>query len=180
MRAQRSEQPDPAPRRRVSWLGWLALTLSVLIGAAFALRRRRPALPASPASTEPPRPTSAPGRHAAPAAGSEAPPSTEAPATPQSVPTEPPVLAGPTAPAGPSETGEIDGGADGAGLEALVRVSGLGRRSAEALVVAGIVSLRALAASEVPALGEALDAAGVKRSATLATWPQQARRLLDT
>ena len=96
------------------------------------------------------------------------------------VPTVPTALAEPTAPAGPSETGEIDGGADGAGLEALVRVSGLGRRSAEALVVAGIVSLRALAASEVPALGEALDAAGVKRSATLATWPQQARRLLDT
>ena len=177
MRAQRSEQPDPAPRRRVSWLGWLALTLSVLIGAAFALRRRHPALPALPASTEPPRPTSATGRHAAPAAGSEASPSTEPPATPQSVPTVP---TEPTAPAGPSETGEIDGGADGAGLEALVRVSGLGRRSAEALVVAGIVSLRALAASEVPALGEALDAAGVKRSATLATWPQQARRLLDT
>ena len=167
----------------MSWLGWLALLLSVLIGAAFALRRRRPALPAS---TEPPRPTPATGRHAAPAAGSEAPPSTEAPATPQSeppvppVPTEPTEPTGPSAPAGPSGTGEIDGGADGAGLEELVRVSGLGRRSAEALAVAGIVSLRALAASEVPALGEALDAAGVKRSATLATWPQQARRLLDS
>ena len=66
-----------------------------------------------------------------------------------------------------------------AGPEQLVRVSGLGRRSAEALVQAGITSLEALAVSDGAALGEALDAAGVKRSATLATWPQQARRLLD-
>ncbi len=66
----------------------------------------------------------------------------------------------------------------GAGLDELVRVSGLGRRSAEALVVAGIASLADLAGADDATIGGALDAAGVRRSATLSTWANQARHLL--
>ena len=158
MRAERSEQPDLVPRRRARWLGWIVVTLSVVVGAAFAMRRRRPALPAFVPQAPPP---SAAGRHAAP------------------VPVAPRLDPGPRTPAVVEPVAQpVAQPVAGAGREQLIRVSGLGRRSAEALVLAGIASLEALAASDAPALRAALDAAGVKRSATLATWPQQAQRLL--
>jgi len=175
MRAERSEQPDLVPRRRARWLGWIVVTLSVLVGAAFALRRRRPALPAFVPQAPPP---SAAGRHAAPvpvAPRLDPGPRTPAVVEPVAQPDAPPLAQSVAQPLAQPVAQPVAG----AGREQLTRVSGLGRRSAEALVLAGIASLEALAASDAPALRAALDAAGVKRSATLATWPQQAQRLLE-
>lgn len=106
-----------------------------------------------------------------PVAEPTAEPVTEPVAEPLSAPTAEPAAV--PAVTTPSPSGR------GAGLAQLVRVSGLGRRSAEALVVAGIASLEDLAAADPTALAAALDAAGVKRSATVTSWPQQAARLLD-
>lgn len=153
MRAERQVQSRRRPGRRGAWLLWLVpvlSVLSVLTGAVVAARRVRPALPS--------------------AAGSQARPQ------PQSRPRPQPEPLKPVEP----EREPVVGPADhGTGIDQLLRVSGLGRRSAQALVVVGISSLADLADSDVPALGAALDAAGVTRSATLATWPSQAQRLLQ-
>lgn len=186
MRAERSEQLDRAPRRQAPWLGWVVLTMSVLVGAAFALRRRQPALPALPAAVEQRRPPSAAGRRGAPVPapprlehgpgrGAVFEPAVEPVFEPVFEPTVEPV----SEPVSEPDVPPVARPVMGVGREQLVRVSGLGRRSAEALVLAGIASLEALAASDGQALGDALDAAGVQRSATLATWPRQARRLLE-
>jgi predicted flap endonuclease-1-like 5' DNA nuclease len=63
--------------------------------------------------------------------------------------------------------------------EALLAVSGIGRRSAAALAAAGIGDLRALADADTDTLARALEGAGLRRSPTLASWPTQARRLVD-
>lgn len=78
----------------------------------------------------------------------------------------------PTDASGPTDT------PDAAAVAELSRVSGLGRRSAEALVAGGVRTLADLAARTDDELAAVLDAAGVRRSTTLATWPSQARRLV--
>lgn len=56
-------------------------------------------------------------------------------------------------------------------------MSGIGHRSAEALVAAGIDSLDRLAATDDAGLVAALEVAGLGRSTTLSSWASQARRL---
>jgi|GEM_PF-5270520 len=126
----------------------LLTVMAVGVGAWFALRRRAPALPAFVEETRPATPV----------------PSASGPTTVTPVPEADPVS--PTAP-------------DGAGqaAEELRRVSGIGRRSAEALVVSGVDSLDRLAGTDDASLVAALDAAGLQRSATLSSWASQARRL---
>lgn len=97
---------------------------------------------------------------------------TTAPAPPD-VPHAPTVPA-PAAPAVPGPT--ADGDTDPR-VEELARVSGLGRRSAEALVAAGVTSLGELADSDDTALAAALDAAGLPHATTMSSWPGQAGRL---
>ncbi|WP_336923907.1 hypothetical protein [Aquipuribacter sp. SD81] len=83
-------------------------------------------------------------------------------------PAAPPSLATATAP----ESATASVGDD------LTRVQGVGTRSAEALAAAGIGDLRALSEASAAQVGDALDAAGLRRSPTFATWPGQARDLL--
>lgn len=101
------------------------------------------------------------------------------------VATAPDVTDTPDAPDTPGPTGSPEGAAapdadtpEAAAVAELSRVSGLGRRSAEALVAGGVRTLADLAARTDDELAAVLDAAGVRRSTTLATWPSQARRLL--
>jgi len=134
------------------------LLVCLAVGAWTALQRRGTTAPAPP---DVPHAPTVPAP-AAPAA---------APASPAAAPASPEAPAGPAAP-GPT----ADGGTD-ARVEELARVSGLGRRSAEALVVAGITSLGELADSDDTALAGALDAAGLPHATTMSSWPGQARRL---
>lgn len=83
-------------------------------------------------------------------------------------------------PTGPDDVADgAEAGPDGSAVAELSRVSGLGRRSAEALVAGGVTTLAELAGRSDEELAAVLDAAGVQRSTTLATWPSQARRLLE-
>jgi predicted flap endonuclease-1-like 5' DNA nuclease len=207
MRAQRDDGPDRTRgRRRAGFLTWAGVVVAVVLAAAFALRGRRPAVPAflaqqRPAADPPAPPAVLPpedSEHGAPPRSRHlATPSPEPLVEPVAEPAIEPVIGSVSEPVSepvlepvlepvPEPVAEPvvapvpapPAGRAGGGLSQLVRVSGLGRRSAEALVVAGIASLEALAASDPAALAAALDAAGVKRSATLATWPQQAAKLL--
>lgn len=185
MAAARAREADTGPRddgrgRRPggdAWAAWarrgpvggLVLVLAVLAGVVFLLRGRRPALPApTPTPSVSQAPAPAPATAPVPAATTDAAVTPGAPAPSPSPEPNPEPHPDPAPPARP----------DGAGLDELVRVSGLGRRSAEALVVAGIASLADLAEADDATLGAALDAAGVRRSATISSWPNQARRLL--
>lgn len=155
---------EPAPRRRRARLLSLLVTVlvtatAVVTGAWFALRRRDPALPTYPAEAGPGPGTTARPTPAAPPA---VPPEPVEPEVPE-VPVTEPVVPGSTA----ASTGSQD----------LQRVSGVGRRSAEALVAAGIDTLDRLAGSDDATLVAALEAAGLRRSPTLSSWASQARRL---
>lgn len=181
------------PRRRARIASAVVALVCVVAGAWFALRRRRPAMPAWVEQGEPgpPRPAQpSPTVEPSPAPR----PRPEPPASPSSAgvtaseptldqtpePERTPEPAPPAASAGgvlPPTRAERQ---PGPGVTELTRVSGLGRRSAEALVVAGITSLADLAASDDERLGTAMDDAGVRRSTTMSTWPGQARRLLGT
>ncbi|MGJ7441595.1 hypothetical protein [Aquipuribacter sp. MA13-6] len=179
-------QAEPAPaRRRVRLLPVLMAVLAVLTGAWFALRRRAPALPAFPAEARPGPGTTARPPTPAPASGrvdvAAAPPVEPAPVEPapvepapvEPVPAEPVPAGSPTAVAEPVQPSA----AASAASEELQRVSGIGRRSAEALVAAGIDGLDRLAATDDATLVVALEAAGLRRSPTLSAWASQARRL---
>jgi predicted flap endonuclease-1-like 5' DNA nuclease len=61
----------------------------------------------------------------------------------------------------------------------LTRIEGIGPKMAGALVSAGITTYAQLAASEEAALRAAIAAAGMRASASLVTWPQQAKLLAD-
>lgn len=214
MRERRAPEPDetPAargPRATARVLSALLSAMAVGVGAWFALRRRRPALPAFADEARPaspvrsvPRSTTAP----APAATSRAPgsqagitPAATAPGpTPRDpVPAEAPVgedsrHAGRTSRPAPDPvpaeepvpaTSHRRSGSSAASVpqqgEALLAVSGIGRRSAAALAAAGIADLGALADADTDTLARALEGAGLRRSPTLASWPTQARRLVE-
>jgi predicted flap endonuclease-1-like 5' DNA nuclease len=66
-----------------------------------------------------------------------------------------------------------------AGRSELTRVQCIGARSAAALEAAGMDGLEALAAATPAEVSDALAAGGLRRSTTYATWPGQARELLD-
>lgn len=155
-----SRHPEPGTGRRRSLLWSMTSVLFCLgVGAWFVLRRRSPALPAFVQEAGPgPEATTAPS------------PQVTAPETPAEPAAEPPAEPA----AEPVPVGDAD-----AQAEELARVSGLGRRSAEALVAAGIRSLAELAAADDEALGAALDAAGLPHATTMSSWPGQARRLQD-
>lgn len=181
--------PTPRSRRCGRLLPVLLTLLGLVVGAVVALRRRRPAMPAwieqerpqpspapraaptpvQPATQAPdPTPTPEPEPSAVPAPAPD--PAPLEVASPQATPTPQPVPQPTPAPPG-------GGARPGRAVAELTRVSGLGRRSAEALVVAGITSLDDLADADDARLGAAMDAAGVRRSATMSTWASQARRL---
>jgi predicted flap endonuclease-1-like 5' DNA nuclease len=217
MRERRAPEPDetPAargPRTTARVLSALLSAAAVGIGAWFALRRRRPAMPAFADEARPaspvrsaPRTTTAPetgtpGASTAaastpgastpgassPAATPRDPVPAEAPVgedsrhagrtsrpAPDPVPAEEPVPATSRRRSVPSAAPVPQQG------EALLAVSGIGRRSAAALAAAGISDLRALADADTDTLARALEGAGLRRSPTLASWPTQARRLVD-
>ncbi|WP_380168057.1 hypothetical protein [Jannaschia sp. R86511] len=178
------QAPEPAPgRRRGALASLLAAVLVVGVGLWFTLRRRDPALPAFVDEARPStgtgttsRPVPAQSPDAAVPEAAEASAGTPVPAAAPSVApaaAEPePSLAAPepTAVPEPPDASVRTG-------EDLLRVQGIGRRSADALVAAGIDSLAVLATSDDAAVLAALEAAGLRRSPTLSSWAAQARRL---
>ena len=144
-------------RRRGALLSLLVTVLALGAGAWFVLRTRATALPAYVSESKP-----GPGTTARPA-----PPGPSADPLPSAdqVPSADPV---------PSDAPGVDASP---AAEELMRVSGIGRRSADALVVAGVGSLEELATCDDARLVAALEAAGVRRSPTLSSWAPQARRL---
>jgi predicted flap endonuclease-1-like 5' DNA nuclease len=217
MRERRAPEPDetPAargPRTTARVLSALLSAAAVGIGAWFALRRRRPAMPAFADEARPaspvrsaPRTTTAPetgtpgaSTAAASTSGASTPGASSPAATPRDpVPAEAPVgedsrHAGRTSRPAPdpvpaeepvpatSRRRSVPSAAPVPQQgEALLAVSGIGRRSAAALAAAGIGDLRALADADTDTLARALEGAGLRRSPTLASWPTQARRLVD-
>lgn len=188
MRERRAPEPDETaargPRTTARVLSALLSAAAVGIGAWFALRRRRPALPAFADEARPasplrpaPRTTAAPPTSPPPAPARQPEATPEPSATPEPEATPEPGSSDDAAPPpGPAAPDPVATGPRG---EALLAVSGIGRRTAAALAAAGITDLRALADTDTDTLAAALEAVGLRRSPTLATWPAQARRLLE-
>lgn len=200
-RERRGSAPVGPPRRRARIASALVALVLLVAAAWFALRRRRPAMPAwveqgEPGPPRPAHPSPAVEPSPAPRPRPDAPssppvpdvtspepepaPEPESESTPEPTP-EPAPEPAPQPTTGAGALSPTRGERQpGPGVAELTKVSGLGRRSAEALVVAGITSLADLAASDDERLGAAMDDAGVRRSTTLSTWPGQARRLLGS
>lgn len=166
-------------RRRGRVLSLIVTALAVGVGAWFALRRRAPALPTSAQEAAPAggvRPGTA--TDAAPDTASDTASDTSA----SDASGSDPAAADASATDAVAHTADADTpGAEASetdrASEELQRVSGIGRRSADALVAAGIDSLDRLADSDDATLVAALEAADVPRAVTLSSWASQARRL---
>jgi predicted flap endonuclease-1-like 5' DNA nuclease len=61
----------------------------------------------------------------------------------------------------------------------LVLIEGIGPKMAKALAAAGITTFERLATSDVATIRAAVAAAGMRASASLPTWPRQARQLAN-
>lgn len=173
-------------RRRGRVLSLIVTALAVGVGAWFALRRRAPALPTSAQEAAPAggvRPgtatdgasdTSASDTSGSDTSGSDTSASDASGSDPAAADASATDAVAHTADADTpgAEASETDRAS-----EELQRVSGVGRRSADALVAAGIDSLDRLADSDDATLVAALEAADVPRAVTLSSWASQARRL---
>ena len=195
-----ADAPDPErpPRRRARLASALLSVLAglgVVVGAWAVLRRRAPQLPVfveearpapAPRPTPSPRPTPTPTPTPSPRP-QPAPPAPSPPPDPGPVGTRggPRGAGDPVAdpvddPVADPVARPVDGPqVDPATGAELLAVSGIGRRSAQALAAGGITTLAAAGR------GRRRDARGRPRGRraaplpTLSSWPTQARRLLD-
>ncbi|MFE9689355.1 DUF4332 domain-containing protein [Micromonospora sp. NPDC005806] len=91
--------------------------------------------------------------------------------------TAPVVVAAPRAAVEDAAPAEVDGAADPGAADDFRRIQGIGPKMAAALQAAGIRTYQQLAELDEAALRETIKAAGLRATASLATWPQQAKVL---